>query len=310
MSSGSLLQYFIANICLISFLYFTVTAPSLNDYDIASVMMCLPMIFLSFWVFFLFHIVSCSNPGYYIANGYYLNTYCARCEHGRPVRTHHCASCNRCITLYDHHCAFVNNCIGGENRRIFMQLIATVWLMLLTTILTCLSLIVYHSSKANWEIPHGEELFSRHSYFVVVFVVGMLAFVYFLFFDSFARYHWNLTRNGLTTLDDFLIGQQLSFAKLSSPQEREKLEQKTKKDYDLGSFENNWMAVMGKNKVGWFLPVFGEDYLPFCPARWGVHHNYYGRKRRNGSLLTVPSDADQSSVPLSPTREEGVIDIV
>ena len=55
--------------------------------------------------------------------------YCLMCNVFKPERCHHCSACNRCVLNMDHHCPWINNCVGFWNRKYFMLLLISVWLI-------------------------------------------------------------------------------------------------------------------------------------------------------------------------------------
>lgn len=175
------------------FLCFTnITAPALNENDLISSVLVIPSIISSIWSFILFQLVcfrfiifilqvAFSNPGIYVPGNPEAVGYCSRCDYSRPIRTHHCGVCKRCVTVFDHHCVFVGNCIGAENRRIFMQLICSLWISLLLSGLTLLVLISLHVQSLGWRIPIGSDLFKNHSSLVWQFTIGLICLIYLFF---------------------------------------------------------------------------------------------------------------------------------
>jgi len=74
-----------------------------------------------------------------VVNGHTLKVkFCKTCNIIRPLRTSHCKMCNTCIERFDHHCPWTGTCIGRRNYKFFYGFVATVSVLCLYGILTCL----------------------------------------------------------------------------------------------------------------------------------------------------------------------------
>lgn len=83
-------------------------------------------------------------------------TYCTKCKHDRPPRSHHCKVCARCVLEFDHHCPWVNNCIGFGNYREFILLL--VYIILGCAYGCCLLASDFYSTMLNHFEVHGFKL--------------------------------------------------------------------------------------------------------------------------------------------------------
>eukprot|EP01016_Furgasonia_blochmanni_P050482 TRINITY_DN7809_c0_g1_i4.p1 TRINITY_DN7809_c0_g1~~TRINITY_DN7809_c0_g1_i4.p1 ORF type:complete len:301 (-),score=19.94 TRINITY_DN7809_c0_g1_i4:1048-1950(-) len=75
--------------------------------------------------------------------------YCPACMIYRPLRTHHCRECDLCIMELDHHCPWISNCIGKRNRRMFLQLLLTLFVYFSSI---CAITIYYLQKKHAFEL--------------------------------------------------------------------------------------------------------------------------------------------------------------
>ena len=84
---------------------------------------------ISFLVFLLYFILSCSDPGRMVRQykdllniverGEEVENFCPYCLVKTTYRSLHCLICQICIDEFDHHCFWVGNCIGKNNYKLF-----------------------------------------------------------------------------------------------------------------------------------------------------------------------------------------------
>ncbi|KAI5249644.1 hypothetical protein E4T42_05161 [Aureobasidium subglaciale] len=47
--------------------------------------------------------------------------WCRRCEHYKPIRTHHSRMLDRCVSKFDHYCSWVGGYTTATNFKFFLQ---------------------------------------------------------------------------------------------------------------------------------------------------------------------------------------------
>lgn len=89
-----------------------------------------------------------SDPGFALEqheeNGIEQCTYCEK-RHG--VYYSYCTTCKECVLLMDHHCVWMVNCIGFGNLKVFIQLLAYVWMLTLYLLVVCYVHRYYKKAK-------------------------------------------------------------------------------------------------------------------------------------------------------------------
>ncbi|KIY48570.1 zf-DHHC-domain-containing protein [Fistulina hepatica ATCC 64428] len=185
--------------------------------------------------------------------------YCNKCKIVKPYRTHHCRACGTCILRYDHHCPWIGQCVGARNYKFFMNFNLAAGVLALFTFATLLAFIVHNSATMNLD---AQEI-------VVIVLAGMIA----LFTFSMLFSHTRLILRGQTTLESMQ-------SQMMSEREDATLAQvfkcwevgakhRTRRRWDeewgvpktegniwwLGSGRREWEDVMGRNWLGWILPI-------------------------------------------------------
>ncbi|GLB44476.1 putative DHHC palmitoyltransferase family protein [Lyophyllum shimeji] len=189
------------------------------------------------------------------------NRYCPKDQIVKPHRTHHCRSCGTCILKYDHHCPWIGQCVGARNQKFFVNFVqaASVY-----TIYVFVTLIVFTVRSAR--SPQGRVDPQR---IVVIALAALLALFTTLLLLTHARLIWlgqttleNLQARSMKERESRVMTDVLGWCAF-----REKL--RTKRVWDaewgridregniwwLGSGKKEWVDVMGKNPLGWCLPI-------------------------------------------------------
>ena len=206
-----------------------------------------------FNIFFLLLIISLYqtsnlNPGhipvywgFYIGDEEYKKKrYCLICQVFKPDRTHHCSVCNICVLNMDHHCPWVNNCIGFYNRKFFIQL-------LFYFLIINLYFDIIYGIKNYHNIKYMMNFKDKLNYSLYIKVYEILNGIIFLFLTyvnfEFFKFHLKLLFKNITTIENL------------NP------ENIKKNKYNIGYY-NNFLQVMGKNKLFWFLPWNNSEGYP------------------------------------------------
>ena len=206
-----------------------------------------------FNIFFLLLIISLYqtsnlNPGhipvywgFYIGDEEYKKKrYCLICQVFKPDRTHHCSVCNICVLNMDHHCPWVNNCIGFYNKKFFIQL-------LFYFLIINLYFDIIYGIKNYHNIKYMMNFKDKLNYSLYIKVYEILNGIIFLFLTyvnfEFFKFHLKLLFKNITTIENL------------NP------ENIKKNKYNIGYY-NNFLQVMGKNKLFWFLPWNNSEGYP------------------------------------------------
>ncbi len=179
--------------------------------------------------------------GFYIGDDdYKRKRYCLICNAFKPERSHHCSVCNKCVLNMDHHCPWVDNCIGFYNRKYFFQL------LFYTTFITfyfdfTAFYFVYNIvlNAINKRLKYSDLIDSG---IIVVTYIFTFVFSFIIFF--FFKFHISLVLNNSTTIESL---------------DKEHKEENEK--FNIGYYEN-WVQVLGTNKILWFIPLETESGRP------------------------------------------------
>ena len=183
--------------------------------------------------------------------------FCKKCSSIKPPRTHHCSLCGRCVTKMDHHCPWIANCVGYNNYKYFYLLLVhgfiSCCLALCFWSLTMFS-IVYPLQLKEDSIYNPNIQYSTPTSFARAIndanddftfahseMTGMFGFILCISLSAsliaLGGLHTYLILTNKTTLESSSSG--------ISP-------------YYKG-YRNNWINVMGKNPLYWFLPIYTKD---------------------------------------------------
>ncbi|KDR78257.1 hypothetical protein GALMADRAFT_245344 [Galerina marginata CBS 339.88] len=192
-----------------------------------------------------------------------VHRYCTTDEIVKPYRAHHCRVCGTCVLKYDHHCPWIGQCVGARNHKFFLNFCQAT--MVLTSYMLG-TLVAYTVVGSNSPSP-GTDINPQE------IVVIALAALFLLFTSLLAISHTNMILRGQTTVESMQIRsfqerEERTLAKAFSWWEFGAKKQKTR-EWDQewgrpskegyiwwkGSAYIEWVDVMGRNWLGWILPI-------------------------------------------------------
>ncbi|BGP24522.1 vacuole protein, palmitoyltransferase domain containing [Rhodotorula toruloides] len=211
----------------------------------------------------------------------------------RPYRSHRCRHCAAVVLKMDHHCPWVGSCVGARNYKYFYNFLQY---STLYTFFVFLTLLIAQT------LPLGTFTSNRPYPGVDSQQVAIIAlsFLFFLFTCSLFTAHTMLILRNQTTIEEISAKRmrQRERAALSSTygflQWRAK--RATRREWNkqwgrigkegnlwwLGSNRANWEMVMGKAKMGWFLPIPArpthDDGLHYAPNPRFSPEGYWRRR--------------------------------
>lgn len=209
-------------------------------------------------------------------------TYCKKCNINRPPRCHHCKTCNRCILQMDHHCPWVNNCVGYNNYRYFV-------LTIFYIVIGCaygIALLarpfgeimseqfekhgikyLYKNKTGILDLPYPSALWEELmvsgtiDFNVVIKLVILILGITFILVSGLLWTHILYIKNGVTTLESFLINKirlkklmNSGFRKKGLIDEEGSVLSRLLNPYDQG-WKNNFYQIFGSNLFLILLPV-------------------------------------------------------
>ena len=163
--------------------------------------------------------------------------FCKKCNHSRPIRSHHCKVCNRCILKMDHHCPWVANCVGFYNQKFFyLFLFYAVLGDFLASI--CLVPQIYLIDEKISKMKPDASFTERYEPFIVVIAFMMSIAMTMSIGFLFAMQTWMISSN-LTTIENRMY------------------KDKKNNPYFTNDKLHNLSIVLGmESKWEWFWPVF------------------------------------------------------
>ncbi|KAF6749700.1 DHHC palmitoyltransferase-domain-containing protein [Ephemerocybe angulata] len=187
--------------------------------------------------------------------------YCDRDGFVKPHRAHHCRNCGTCVLKYDHHCPWIGQCVGARNHKFFLNFCQAAFL--------CCAYIV------GSVIPYTVKGFNEPGVDVnpQQIVVVALSALFALFTFTLTVSHVIMIMMGQTTVENMQI-------QTMRERESEQLgkayrwwefrgKARTLREWDqewgrlgteghvwwIGGRRREWEAVMGRNPLGWILPI-------------------------------------------------------
>ena len=208
--------------------------------------------------------------GFYIGDDdYKRKRYCLICNAFKPERSHHCSVCNKCVLNMDHHCPWVDNCIGFYNRKYFFQLLFYTTFITIYFDITAFYFFYHIILNAIYKRLKYSDLIDSGIIVVTYIFTLVFSFIILLFF----KFHIGLVINNSTTIESL---------------DKEHKEENEK--FNIGLYEN-WIQVLGTNKLLWFIPFETES----------------GRPKGDGLTWTVRNDAilDNNNGPKIKNENQG-----
>ncbi|KAF8900441.1 DHHC palmitoyltransferase-domain-containing protein, partial [Gymnopilus junonius] len=177
-----------------------------------------------------------------------VHRYCTLDGIVKPYRAHHCRACGTCVLKYDHHCPWIGQCVGARNHKYFLNFNQA------TVVLTG---YILGTPSLN---PQG-------------IVLIALAALFLLFTSMLAISHTHLILNGQTTVEsmqirnirereDHTLARGFKWWEVGAKRRKQREWDQEwgrigKEGYIwwMGNKYEQWVDVMGKNWLGWILPI-------------------------------------------------------
>ena len=228
--------------------------------------------------------------GFYIGDDdYKRKRYCLICNAFKPERSHHCSICNVCILNMDHHCPWVDNCIGFYNRKYFFQLLFYASIITIYFVFSA-AFYVFHivMNIINKRLKYNQ-IFDTG----IILITYTFTLVFSFIITMFFKFHIGLVLNNSTTIESL---------------DKEHKEENEK--FNIGYYEN-WIQVLGNNKLLWFIPYECEAGRPVGDGlTWKIrnndiadfnnNNNNSGPKVRNGDQAVELGNIGANNYATSP----------
>ncbi|CAA7262198.1 unnamed protein product [Cyclocybe aegerita] len=189
--------------------------------------------------------------------------YCTTEQFVKPYRSHHCRVCGTCVLKYDHHCPWIGQCVGARNHKFFVNFCQATTVFTSYVFATQLAYVIIEmNSTHNSANLNPQEI-----------VLVALAALFFLFTSSLVTSHTHMILKGQTTVESMQIrsmkerGDHMLANALACWEFGAKRRKQREWDYEWGalntegniwwrgSSREEWVDVMGKNRLGWIFPI-------------------------------------------------------
>ena len=228
--------------------------------------------------------------GFYIGDeDFKRKRYCLICNAFKPERSHHCSVCNKCVLNMDHHCPWVDNCIGFYNRKYFFQLLFYASIITIYFVFSA-AFYVFHivMNIINKRLKYNQ-IFDTG----IILITYTFTLVFSFIITMFFKFHIGLVLNNSTTIESL---------------DKEHKEENEK--FNIGYYEN-WIQVLGNNKLLWFIPYECEAGRPVGDGlTWKIrnndiadfnnNNNNSGPKVRNGDQAVELGNIGANNYATSP----------
>ena len=228
--------------------------------------------------------------GFYIGDDdFKRKRYCLICNAFKPERSHHCSVCNKCVLNMDHHCPGVDNCIGFYNRKYFFQLLFYASIITIYFVFSA-AFYVFHivMNIINKRLKYNQ-IFDTG----IILITYTFTLVFSFIITMFFKFHIGLVLNNSTTIESL---------------DKEHKEENEK--FNIGYYEN-WIQVLGNNKLLWFIPYECEAGRPVGDGlTWKIrnndiadfnnNNNNSGPKVRNGDQAVELGNIGANNYATSP----------
>ena len=224
--------------------------------------------------------------GFYIGDDdFKRKRYCLICNAFKPERSHHCSVCNKCVLNMDHHCP----CIGFYNRKYFFQLLFYASIITIYFVFSA-AFYVFHivMNIINKRLKYNQ-IFDTG----IILITYTFTLVFSFIITMFFKFHIGLVLNNSTTIESL---------------DKEHKEENEK--FNIGYYEN-WIQVLGNNKLLWFIPYECEAGRPVGDGlTWKIrnndiadfnnNNNNSGPKVRNGDQAVELGNIGANNYATSP----------
>ncbi|KAG2195923.1 hypothetical protein INT47_002696 [Mucor saturninus] len=170
--------------------------------------------------------------------------WCDVCQLWKPDRTHHCRVCGACVLKMDHHCPWVNGCVGISNYRFYVQFLCYV---------TLLGTWIFTTSLAAFIQFNGLSTFDGIALSILI-IGGIITFI----LGAFTMSHLWLILKNQTTIENSQF-QKWKREKLSGNTRLIPMFTESGKNVFDRGYRQNWLEVMGSNRLLWFLPLMSKQ---------------------------------------------------
>ncbi|EKM75385.1 hypothetical protein AGABI1DRAFT_46537 [Agaricus bisporus var. burnettii JB137-S8] len=189
--------------------------------------------------------------------------YCARDGIVKPHRAHHCRNCGTCVLKFDHHCPWIGQCVGARNHKFFLIFCVSAAVFALYLLGTLIGFNV-----SAWTSTSNDARVDPQ-----IIVVSALALLFSFFTVVLTSSHIMLILKGQTTVESMsmrslkereseVLRREFGLFAFRSKREARRQWKEEWGDLDTegniwwtGSKKQGWIDVMGKNPLGWILPV-------------------------------------------------------
>ena len=224
--------------------------------------------------------------GFYIGDDdFKRKRYCLICNAFKPERSHHCSVCNKCVLNMDHHCPWVDN----YNRKYFFQLLFYASIITIYFVFSA-AFYVFHivMNIINKRLKYNQ-IFDTG----IILITYTFTLVFSFIITMFFKFHIGLVLNNSTTIESL---------------DKEHKEENEK--FNIGYYEN-WIQVLGNNKLLWFIPYECEAGRPVGDGlTWKIrnndiadfnnNNNNSGPKVRNGDQAVELGNIGANNYATSP----------
>ncbi|KAI9478111.1 MAG: DHHC palmitoyltransferase-domain-containing protein [Benjaminiella poitrasii] len=186
--------------------------------------------------------------------------WCNSCQIWKPDRAHHCRVCDACVLRMDHHCPWVNGCVGFANYRYYIQFLCYVSVLAIWTFCTSLAAFIQF---------HGLSTFDR-----LALAMLIISAIITVMIGTFTLSHIWLVLLNRTTIENSQFQSWNKDKQQGKSGNRliEVFTENGKNVFNQGCW-NNWIEIMGSNKLLWFLPLSSKKEAQGDGIHFGYDEN-------------------------------------
>lgn len=170
---------------------------------------------------------------------------CEICQAWKPDRCHHCSSCNECILKMDHHCPWFAECVGYRNQKYFIQF------LIYSSFYSVIILLITSLELYTWFQVDGFEKELINFTLLFLWLLAVVTSISLGIFTSFSVMQLCLNQ---TTIELYRLRRYKEEVAFLNEFSNEPIKGAVN-IFDLGSWKENWVDVMGSTFVEWCIPI-------------------------------------------------------